>query len=249
MIYGILPGNKNVSLWCSTNRGLVKLTPNTNTSFSFDITTFTATKGLQDNEFNTQAFFKAANGELLFGGVNGLNRFFPEELRSGYHAAAGFCRRPGNQPPARRFRQAPAAAAPSAGIPARIAPELRPEQPVVRVCGPGFHRPVAKSVSLPARGAGCRLGGNGRQPLCPFHPPGAGPLRIAGAGQQRRRSVAGSSITRLSSSYSPPWWRSNLAYLLYFLLLYGRAGRPTGSRSGGCNSANNSLSNSGKAGG
>lgn len=27
------------------------------------------------------AYFKSENGELLFGGVNGLNRFFPEELR------------------------------------------------------------------------------------------------------------------------------------------------------------------------
>ncbi len=87
VVYGILPGNENpaaapVSLWCSTNRGLAKITPQAAAPFSFDITTFTAAKGLQDNEFNTQAFFKAANGELLFGGVNGLYHFFPEALRS-----------------------------------------------------------------------------------------------------------------------------------------------------------------------
>jgi signal transduction histidine kinase/DNA-binding response OmpR family regulator/ligand-binding sensor domain-containing protein len=87
VVYGILPGNENpstqqVSLWCSTNRGLAKLLPNHTTPITYNITTFSAAKGLQDNEFNTQAFFKAANGELLFGGVNGLNRFFPEALRS-----------------------------------------------------------------------------------------------------------------------------------------------------------------------
>jgi len=87
VVYGILPGNENpasapVSLWCSTNRGLARIVPHNTTPATYTITTFTAAKGLQDNEFNTQAFFKAANGELLFGGVNGLNRFFPEDVHS-----------------------------------------------------------------------------------------------------------------------------------------------------------------------
>lgn len=87
VVYGILPGNENaqktrVDLWCSTNRGLAKIEPRNTSPTTYAITTFTAAKGLQDNEFNTQAYFKSANGELLFGGVNGLNRFFPEHVRS-----------------------------------------------------------------------------------------------------------------------------------------------------------------------
>jgi len=85
VVYGILPGNENptagpVSLWCSTNRGLVKVTPHGTPPFSFDLVRYSVAQGLQDEEFNTQSFFKASNGELLFGGVNGLNRFFPEKL-------------------------------------------------------------------------------------------------------------------------------------------------------------------------
>jgi signal transduction histidine kinase/DNA-binding response OmpR family regulator len=81
VIYGILPGDE-AELWGSTNRGIFKLSLSTGASGSFagDITTFTEAQGLQDNEFNTQAFFRASNGELLFGGVNGLNRFFPREV-------------------------------------------------------------------------------------------------------------------------------------------------------------------------
>ncbi|MCC6279718.1 MAG: response regulator [Saprospiraceae bacterium] len=87
VIYGILPGNEKasdqpVSLWCSTNRGLVRLVPRATNPLSAEIITYTAAKGLQDNEFNTQAFFKATNGELLFGGVNGVNRFSPETLHA-----------------------------------------------------------------------------------------------------------------------------------------------------------------------
>lgn len=78
VVYGILPGKKN-ELWCSTNRGLVKLAI-TETAQVEKIISYTTANGLQYNEFNTQAYFRAENGELLFGGVNGLNRFFPEEI-------------------------------------------------------------------------------------------------------------------------------------------------------------------------
>jgi len=78
VVYGILPGKKN-ELWCSTNRGLAKLTIS-ETAQVEKIISYSTTNGLQSNEFNTQAFFRADNGELLFGGVNGLNRFFPEDI-------------------------------------------------------------------------------------------------------------------------------------------------------------------------
>ncbi|MEK7253488.1 MAG: hypothetical protein AAB316_01985, partial [Bacteroidota bacterium] len=73
------PGSKPGEFWCSTNRGLAKIGQRPNGEF--DITTFTAALGLQDNEFNTYAFCKSDKGELLFGGVNGLNRFFPQDLK------------------------------------------------------------------------------------------------------------------------------------------------------------------------
>ena len=42
---------------------------------------YTAKDGLQDNEFNSYAFYKNPNGELFFGGINGVTAFFPEEIR------------------------------------------------------------------------------------------------------------------------------------------------------------------------
>ncbi|MDX1912564.1 MAG: ATP-binding protein [Saprospiraceae bacterium] len=88
VVYGILPGNEDPSqrrssFWCSTNRGLAKLvfSESLKDDESPAITVFSAAKGLQGSEFNTQAFFKADDGELLFGGVNGLNHFFPEAVQ------------------------------------------------------------------------------------------------------------------------------------------------------------------------
>lgn len=85
VVYGILPGNESPakgspSFWCSTNRGLAKLAFSEQADDKPVITVFSAAKGLQGSEFNTQSFFKAADGELLFGGTNGLNHFFPEAV-------------------------------------------------------------------------------------------------------------------------------------------------------------------------
>ncbi|MCJ8272999.1 MAG: ATP-binding protein, partial [Psychrosphaera sp.] len=62
-------------LWLSTNQGLSKFDTNNETFRNFDVN-----DGLQSNEFNLGARLKSDDGELFFGGVNGFNRFFPENL-------------------------------------------------------------------------------------------------------------------------------------------------------------------------
>ncbi len=87
VVYGIVP-DQSGHLWCSTNRGLARITLSDATVK--DMQLFSHADGLQSNEFNTQAFFKAPNGELLFGGINGLNRFLPESLELNTQAPAVF---------------------------------------------------------------------------------------------------------------------------------------------------------------
>lgn len=73
-IYGILEDDQ-FNLWMSTNLGLAVLNPRTGA-----VRSFTTADGLQSNEFNQGAFHRAPTGELLFGGINGFNRFRPEQL-------------------------------------------------------------------------------------------------------------------------------------------------------------------------
>lgn len=75
VVYGILV-DEFKNLWLSTNRGLAQFNPRT-----FLFRNYTKADGLQDDEFNTNSFFKTAAGELLFGGVNGLTTFSPSELK------------------------------------------------------------------------------------------------------------------------------------------------------------------------
>ncbi len=75
VIYGILPDSKG-RLWMSTNHGLSVFNPGLNTFRNFDVL-----DGLQSNEFNTGAFYKSDNGEMFFGGINGLNYFYPQDIK------------------------------------------------------------------------------------------------------------------------------------------------------------------------
>lgn len=75
VIYGIL-SDKNNNLWMSTNKGISCL----NTKKNF-FRNFEDSDGLQSNEFNTGAFFKNNYGEIFFGGINGFNSFYPEDVK------------------------------------------------------------------------------------------------------------------------------------------------------------------------
>ncbi|MGC9344838.1 MAG: ligand-binding sensor domain-containing protein, partial [Bacteroidales bacterium] len=75
VIYGILPDQKG-NLWLSTNKGLSRFNTKTIEFRNYDVM-----DGLQSNEFNTGAYFRSTRGELFFGGINGLNYFFPDDIQ------------------------------------------------------------------------------------------------------------------------------------------------------------------------
>jgi signal transduction histidine kinase/ligand-binding sensor domain-containing protein/DNA-binding response OmpR family regulator len=75
VIYGILTDANN-NLWLSTNKGISKFNSKEKKFRNYDIY-----DGLQSNEFNTGAFYKSDKGELFFGGISGLNYFFPEQIK------------------------------------------------------------------------------------------------------------------------------------------------------------------------
>jgi len=73
-VYGILEDNQG-NLWLSTNKGLSKFNLKTEQFRHYDVA-----DGLQSNEFNT-AHHKSRRGELFFGGINGFNAFYPEQVK------------------------------------------------------------------------------------------------------------------------------------------------------------------------
>jgi PAS domain S-box-containing protein len=62
-------------LWLSTPKGVSRFDPQEQTFRNYDVS-----DGLQSDEFSTGCF-QAPDGEILFGGTNGLNAFVPENVR------------------------------------------------------------------------------------------------------------------------------------------------------------------------
>ncbi|MGA7303655.1 MAG: two-component regulator propeller domain-containing protein, partial [Rhodothermales bacterium] len=73
-IYAILEDGQG-RLWMSTNKGISRFTPE-----SGEFRNYGLEIGLQALEFNIGAAYKGPWGEMFFGGINGLNAFFPNEL-------------------------------------------------------------------------------------------------------------------------------------------------------------------------
>jgi len=73
-VYGFVEDDEG-NLWLSTNRGLSRFDPDTETFRNYGTEI-----GLQSLEFNSGAFHRGPYGEFFFGGVNGLNSFYPNEL-------------------------------------------------------------------------------------------------------------------------------------------------------------------------
>lgn len=76
VIYAIIPDSRTGNIWLSTNNGLTEFDPRGTAIATYDVH-----DGLQSNEFNSYASFKAPDGEMFFGGIEGYTSFYPEHIR------------------------------------------------------------------------------------------------------------------------------------------------------------------------
>jgi signal transduction histidine kinase len=63
-------------LWISTKKGISRFDPRTQTFRNYDVS-----DGLHSNEFSRSCTHQNQNGEMLFGGSNGITAFFPDNIR------------------------------------------------------------------------------------------------------------------------------------------------------------------------
>jgi signal transduction histidine kinase/ligand-binding sensor domain-containing protein/DNA-binding response OmpR family regulator len=73
--FGILEDEKN-NLWISTNKGISTLNLDTK-----KFKNYSPADGLQSYEFKDHSFCKSSSGAMYFGGINGFNEFFPDNVK------------------------------------------------------------------------------------------------------------------------------------------------------------------------
>lgn len=75
VIYGVLD-DPNGNLWLSSNIGLICVDVKNPKEYKL----YNIENGLQSNQFNYKSSYKTKDGKFYFGGINGFNSFFPQDL-------------------------------------------------------------------------------------------------------------------------------------------------------------------------
>jgi signal transduction histidine kinase/ligand-binding sensor domain-containing protein/CheY-like chemotaxis protein len=68
------------ALWISTNNGIARFYYDDNKIITYDLN-----DGIQENRFNINSAYKDRSGQMFFGGINGLNYFYPLDIEGNDH--------------------------------------------------------------------------------------------------------------------------------------------------------------------
>ena len=204
LVYSIRE-DKNHCLWFATGNGLCRFDSATNT-----FRTFTVEGGLQSPEFNLGASFRSNDGEMFFGGMNGFNSFYPDSLSDNPHIPV---------------IAITAAYKLNKGI--REYLNLEKGDPIilnynentftVEFAALEFTNPAKNRYAYWLEGVDDNWNDIGTRNFVAFTnlPPGEYTMRVKGCNNDGRWNETG---VRLSIIIRPPWWKSTLAYVAYFLL-------------------------------
>jgi ligand-binding sensor domain-containing protein/serine phosphatase RsbU (regulator of sigma subunit) len=212
-VYGIVEDN-NGNLWLSTNNGLSKFDPK-NESFK----NYYAEDGLLGNEFNQNAFAKDfKSGRLLFGGPNGLSIFNPDDLKENSYLPpivfTNYLRYNTDDEEGKPIIEK--------GISERDSIVLTYKDNIVTIdfAALSFYNNYKNQYRYKLEGFNenwIQLGNNHTITFTNLSP-GDYKLRVIGSNND---GVWNENGTTLFIQVQPPWWRTNLAYGIYFVTFFG----------------------------
>lgn len=223
VVYGILsdhnmmPAGKDFSLWLSTNRGIARYTP-----ASGQIRIFKKADGLQDDEFNTHAFAYTDNvrkaGKLMFGGVNGLNIFDPNELSENPHKPRVFITGLKINNKIVTVRDSASLLSESIEYTNQLALPYDQNSISLEFAALEFTASTKNRYRYWMQGLEPENAHESYDPFANYIglPPGQYTFIIYGSNND---GVWSEQPARLSIRIFPPWWRSRAAYVVYALLL------------------------------
>ncbi len=204
-IYEIVE-DKNKDLWLATGNGLCRY------NVSKDILQiFTPEDGLQSPEFNLRAAYVCPDGELLFGGMNGFNTFYPDSLAGNPYV------------PNLVFTSFQTT---SDGTQSEINPEQLNKVTLdhnvnsftIEFAALEFTNPHMNSYAYQMKGVSDEWIDIGNRKFVPFFalPPGEYTFNVKGANND---GLWNEDFISLRIVVLPPWWKSVYAYLGYLLII------------------------------
>ncbi len=201
--YGILEDSQR-TLWISTDNGISHYNPQTKEFENFGVA-----DGLQGKEFNRRAFFKSSNGEMFFGGPNGLNSFYPEKIKKNTIA------------PKVIISEFLAVGVPiSLEAKTNISLDYTQKSLVFKVAVIDFNAPESNLYSYKLEGFDKDwVSTRGQKDIIYTNlDPGTYTFKVKGTNNHQLWSL---NVAEIKIVIYPPPWRNNLAYFLYFLIFVG----------------------------
>jgi signal transduction histidine kinase/ligand-binding sensor domain-containing protein/DNA-binding response OmpR family regulator len=208
VVYGILPDDDG-NLWLSTNKGLSRFNPIDETFRNFDVQ-----DGLQSNEFNTGAYYRSDSGELFFGGIGGLNYFYPSQISDNPHkppvVLTGL--KLGGRYASNRTDPDVLSAAVSES--SEIHLSHRDDVVTFEFAALDYSAPEKNKYSYKLEGFNSDWisSGNIGSAIYTNLPHGRFTFRVRGSNNDGIRSEEGLAVAVI---VSPPWWQTWWAYILY----------------------------------
>jgi PAS domain S-box-containing protein len=204
IVYDIIKDGNN-DLWFSTGNGLAMKNPDKNAP-----ETFLVEDKLLGKEFNIKAAFKAADGEMFFGGIEGLVSFYPDSLIDNNYIPPVLITSLEKETYGKKRKLNPYSD--------RILLSYRDYSFTIEFSALDYTNPSKNRYSYQMEGVSDTWVEIGNRRFVDFTklPPGEYTFNVKGSNND---GVWNNIGTSLSITILPPWWRSNYAYVFYIIFL------------------------------
>jgi ligand-binding sensor domain-containing protein/signal transduction histidine kinase len=198
--------DKNKDLWVATGKGLCRFDEKQNAFH-----TFTLEDGLQSLEFNLRAAYASPDGELLLGGMNGFNSFYPDSIFKNPYIPnlvfTAFYTTKGNSKEYVNLNESP-----------EVVLNHTVNSFTVEFAALEYTNPQRNNYAYQMEGISNEWVDIGNRKFVPFSALQAGDytFRVRGSNND---GVWNTKEISIKISILPPWWKSIYAYISYLVLV------------------------------
>jgi len=198
--------DKNNDLWIATGKGLCRFDEKQNVFH-----TFTLEDGLQSLEFNLRAAYACADGEMLMGGMNGFNSFYPDSISKNPYIPnlvfTSFYTTKGNSKEFVNLNKSPEAVL-----------NHTVNSFTIEFAALEYTNPQRNNYAYQMEGISDEWVNLGNRKFVPFSALQAGDytFRVRGSNND---GVWNNEAISIKISILPPWWKSIYAYFAYLVFI------------------------------
>jgi len=204
-IYAIKKDQRN-NLWFATGSGLCMFSPDSN-----ELEIYTQEDGLQSLEFNLRAACMCADGQMMFGGMNGFNTFYPDSIAGNPYVPnlvfTSFRKTTNGIPEELNIEQG-----------AKVILPHNVQSFTIEFAALEFTNPQKNSYAYKMEGVSRQWNDIGNRRFVPFFALPAGEYQFSVKGSNND-GVWVDKVISFSLVVLPPWWRSVYAYWVYLIFI------------------------------